>query len=199
MRKPQKPKFAKPPHQQQRAGQTPQQSAPPRSSGCTRCGYAREHPRAECKARDARCGKCNKVGHFAKLCRSRAVIAAAEAFDAPTETPFLGLLVTEEVSPWEVDIRVDDTPTRFKIDTGADVTCVPELVYAQLGSPTLTSGSSLNVSGAGTENLEVVGSFNARFNFEARSSREDVYVIRGLSGTPSWESQLFVPWESSSA
>ena len=191
MRRPQKPKFAKPQHQQQRAGQTPKQSAPHGSSGCTRCGYAREHPRAECKARDARCGKCNKVGHHATLCRSTAVIAAAEAFDAPTETPFLGLLVTEEVSPSEVDIRVDDTPTRFKIDTGADVTCVPELVYAQLGTQ---RSRQVRVSTFWAPVRRISKSSDR--STPGSTSKPDRHVRMftsfDLSGTPSWESQLFV-------
>ena len=36
---------------------------------CFFCGNAR-HPRAKCPARDAICNKCQKKGHFAKVCRS---------------------------------------------------------------------------------------------------------------------------------
>lgn len=36
---------------------------------CYFCGYSK-HPRHKCPARDATCKKCQKRGHFAKVCRS---------------------------------------------------------------------------------------------------------------------------------
>lgn len=39
------------------------------SRKCFFCGGS-VHPRAECRAKNATCNKCNKVGHFAKVCRS---------------------------------------------------------------------------------------------------------------------------------
>ena len=36
---------------------------------CFFCGYTK-HPRQKCPARDATCSKCQKKGHFAKVCRS---------------------------------------------------------------------------------------------------------------------------------
>ena len=36
---------------------------------CYFCGYSR-HPRHKCPAKDATCKKCQKKGHFAKVCRS---------------------------------------------------------------------------------------------------------------------------------
>ena len=43
---------------------------------CFFCGNAR-HPRAKCPARDAICNKCQKKGHFAKVCRSEPVSTVA--------------------------------------------------------------------------------------------------------------------------
>ena len=44
-----------------------------RSSGklCSSCGY--KHKFGECKAKGEKCKKCGKVGHFAKVCRSKSV------------------------------------------------------------------------------------------------------------------------------
>ena len=36
---------------------------------CYFCGYSK-HPRAKCPARDASCHKCQKKGHFSKVCRA---------------------------------------------------------------------------------------------------------------------------------
>ena len=44
-----------------------------KSSGklCSSCGY--KHKYGECKAKGERCNKCGKIGHFAKVCRSKCV------------------------------------------------------------------------------------------------------------------------------
>ena len=38
---------------------------------CSACSY--KHKYGECKAKGKKCKKCDKVGHFAKMCRSKAV------------------------------------------------------------------------------------------------------------------------------
>ena len=40
------------------------------TSGCERCGYFTKHKRDKCPAKDAKCHKCSKHGHFAKWCRT---------------------------------------------------------------------------------------------------------------------------------
>ena len=36
---------------------------------CPRCGYQNGHTKANCPARNEKCAKCKKKGHFAKVCR----------------------------------------------------------------------------------------------------------------------------------
>ncbi len=38
---------------------------------CYNCGAEPSHPRSECPARNAECAKCGKIGHYAKVCRSK--------------------------------------------------------------------------------------------------------------------------------
>ena len=38
---------------------------------CERCGHHQKHNRQTCPAKDARCHKCSKQGHFAICCRAK--------------------------------------------------------------------------------------------------------------------------------
>ena len=40
-----------------------------RTSRFERCGYHLNHNRQSCPAKDVKCHKCSKQGHFAKWCR----------------------------------------------------------------------------------------------------------------------------------
>ena len=39
-------------------------------SECGKCGHTKHHQATECPAKDKICKKCNKKGHFQKMCRS---------------------------------------------------------------------------------------------------------------------------------
>ena len=40
-------------------------------NSCYRCGGTQSHPRAQCPAKDSLCQTCHKVGHYARVCRSK--------------------------------------------------------------------------------------------------------------------------------
>ena len=49
---------------------------------------------------------------------------------------FLGEIETEPSEYfWSVEVTLNDSSVRFKIDTGADVTVIPERIYKMLQPP----------------------------------------------------------------
>ena len=53
---------------------------------------------------------------------------------------FLGAVEdNESQTKWSVDLSLGKTQMRFKIDTGADVTVIPEPLYLQTGINNLTT------------------------------------------------------------
>ncbi|UYV66978.1 K02A2.6-like, partial [Cordylochernes scorpioides] len=45
----------------------------PEKSGCIRCGASKFHPYKDSPAKEIKCHKCKKVGHFAKVCYNKTV------------------------------------------------------------------------------------------------------------------------------
>ena len=68
---------------------------------------------------------------------------------------------------------------RFKLDTGADVTCIPENVYVDLGKPVL-SKSTKKLYGPGEKELCVLGKFSDTLTRSNKSVSEEIFVVRGL-------------------
>ena len=102
-----------------------------RSGGtCGHCGREPHRNRQECPARGKVCRKCGIYGHFANVCRQQQGPTVNEV-----ETHFLGSLVAGNEPPWLTHLHIGDTPVRFKIDTGADVSVISLTQYTQLCSP----------------------------------------------------------------
>ena len=92
---------------------------------CTRCGRE-PHSKEWCPATSAKCRKCSRVGHYAVCCRSSAVHAVEEE-DSDSDKSYMGMIVCEVYSnPWKAVIQVNGEQSLFKLDTGADVTVMPD-------------------------------------------------------------------------
>ena len=100
---------------------------------CFRCGKNPSHSKERCPARNSTCNKCSKVGHWAKMCRSKVV---AEIFeenrDGNANYEFLGEVTSKDSARWKIDLKLDGEKVQFKIDTGADETCIPFSTYESM-------------------------------------------------------------------
>ena len=112
--KPKKTPLKKPPSQ-------------PSSTRCERCGHLPPHKRANCPAKDATCFNCSKRGHWGTVCKSPKTVGKVEE----DKNLFLGEIGTETNNTfWSVDLMLNNAQVRFKIDTGADVTVIPDKIYS---------------------------------------------------------------------
>ena len=168
---------------------------------CYKCGKTPSHKREDCPANKVTCHKCKKKGHFAKVCRSKAVNVVEE--ENRENTAFLGSVSSDSGSKdWNVKLSVNkESEILFKIDTGADVSVIPETLYErnqQWGTVTETSRVLL---GPGKRELVVKGMISYELSKNAKTTRQDLYIVQGLNepllGKPAIEAlQLIVRVEN---
>lgn len=160
-----------------------QRSNPPAKT-CTRCGKD-PHPRDKCPAKDSTCYRCNKKGHYGALCRSKPTAASLEAEAAAAdltqgEVAFLDNLTHEQPHhAWFANVEVNKHQTRFKLDTGAEVTAVSGQTYQQLGKPKLLKSDKI-LYGPSRQPLQVVGQFMGNFSHKGRVVQQPIFVVEGL-------------------
>ena len=109
---------------------------------CGKCGFRHTKPE-HCSASGKKCSKCQKVGHFAAVCRSKSVSEVRRNADGATEGSsddhwFLGALSSDsqQDNKWKVQLKVSGKPIVFKIDTGADITAMSKTTFDSLPIPT---------------------------------------------------------------
>ncbi|UYV62643.1 hypothetical protein LAZ67_2001393 [Cordylochernes scorpioides] len=142
------------PKQQQQPSRKKEKSAKTRSR-CPKCGGFTHREGQACRAEGQRCNLCSKTGHFANCCPDKqaktAEVKAVSELDE--EVDFL-----LEVSAVEDSSNLD---VKFKLDSQADVTCVP--------------------LAAEVSELQTVGRFISTLRNGNYEIKEKIYVIRRLS------------------
>ena len=169
------------------------------SQPCMRCGKTRHPTPDKCPALSATCRKCNRKGHYASQCLSKAVVATTQEVEAgsveeaslgavtPTqqveadsvEEAFLGTVTSSKDKTWSVNIRLQGKEIVFKMDTGAEVTVISEKEYRTLERTKLEKPSRV-LYGPARQPLEVLGQFSERLTYGEHSHSEDIFVVRDL-------------------
>ena len=95
---------------------------------------------------------------------------------------FLGAIETESTAPnksWTVPILLNGISFDFKIDTGADVTVIPETIFKQIKSIVLQP-CMRSLSGPCQNNLTVCGQFRGTLKHGPHEVEQDIFVIQHL-------------------
>lgn len=123
------------------------------------------------------CRKCGKKGHYQAVCKSASVRQVDSCTD-PSDA-FLGALGGTAHSTWSVTIDINEIPMELHIDTGAEVTVIPEEAWRKLGQPAL-SAPGRTLRGPDTHRLPTTGHFTAKLSKEGHTTEEDIYVVKKL-------------------
>lgn len=160
---------------------------------CQRCN--RMHDKKEsCPARNKRCRKCNKIGHFEAVCKSKMLkeVRAEAVMDSDEDSFFIGELflrattkskpnIIEESNPdtdWDVELLVNGSPVDFKIDTGVDTTVMTEEAFSKLRQKPKLNKSRPTVYSPGGK-VRCVGKFLATTTYKGQKYQYWITVVKG--------------------
>ncbi|UYV84912.1 K02A2.6-like [Cordylochernes scorpioides] len=141
----------------------------------------------------SRCPKCG--GHFANCCPDKqaktAEVKAVSELDE--EIGFLLEVSAVEDSSnldndedecrkrWTAEIQVNGKKVKFKLDSQADVTCVPLCLFKKIMGQQRLVKSDINLRAAEFSELQTVGMFISTLRNGNYEIKEKIYVIRRLS------------------
>ncbi|UYV72861.1 hypothetical protein LAZ67_10001016, partial [Cordylochernes scorpioides] len=158
------------PKQQQQPSRKKEKSAKTRSR-CPKCGGFTHREGQACRAEGQRCNLCSKTGHFANCCPDKqaktAEVKAVSELDE--EIGFLLEASAVEDSSnldddegecrrrWTAEIQVNGKQVKFKLDSQADVTCVPLCLFKKIMGQQRLVESDINIRAAEFSELQTVG------------------------------------------
>ncbi|UYV62886.1 hypothetical protein LAZ67_2002246 [Cordylochernes scorpioides] len=182
------------PKQQQQPSRKKEKSAKTRSR-CPKCGGFTHREGQACRAEGQRCNLCSKTGHFANCCPDKqaktAEVKAVSELDE--EIGFLLEVSAVEDSSnldndedecrrrWTAEIQVNGKQVKFKLDSQADVTCVPLCLFKKIMGQQRLVESDINLRAAEFSEIQTVGMFISTLRNGNYEIKEKIYVIRRLS------------------
>ncbi|UYV60943.1 hypothetical protein LAZ67_1002894 [Cordylochernes scorpioides] len=182
------------PKQQQQPSRKKEKSAKTRSR-CPKCGSFTHREGQACRAEGQKCNLCSKTGHFANCCPDKqaktAEVKAVSELDE--EIGFLLEVSAVEDSSnldddesecrrrWTAEIQVNGKRVKFKLDSQADVTCVPLSLFKKIMGQQRLVKSDINIRAAEFSELQTVGMFISTLRDGNYEIKEKIYVIRRLS------------------
>ena len=170
-------------HSNKPENQSNNQTSKTKKRQCNWCAKSTLHRRENCPAQiqKAKCGKCLKLGHYAVACKSSVQILNESDSDEELSTLSMGSIsstIDHVSSQWQIPIKVGTTTHTFKLDTGADVTVIPETMIPKNKRPLQKSDKRLYA--AGQTKINVLGMFRENIEYNGRTSQQTIYVVQNL-------------------
>ena len=109
------------------------------SKDCSRCGF--QHDKGKCPAQGKRCAKCQKLNHFASVCKSKTAVKKGihyveeEEEEDSDEELFVGSIASINavyMGEWYKGLRIKSKTVKFHLDTGAKVNVISDKVIQDL-------------------------------------------------------------------
>ena len=106
-------------------------------NACGNCGLI--HPKGQCLSYGKQCNKCQKMNHYARMCRSSKSVDSCRQ-EKSDEYLFLETVKVESVDrirqseTEHVTLSLNNHDIRLKLDTGAEVNVIPYSTFKQVAT-----------------------------------------------------------------
>ncbi|KAK3775954.1 hypothetical protein RRG08_043639 [Elysia crispata] len=158
---------------------------------CSRCGS--RHGPWNCPVYGKNCRICQKPNHFAKQCRSRKLDQIYDAVDETSESDeevglgaisakHLDAVIDQKSAPWTVDLKIQRSYVTFKVDTGADITCITNKTYEKLKRKPSLKRSQIQLTSPGGH-LKVTGEFVTKTHRQGSDYEFKIVVLNNKEGS----------------
>lgn len=94
------------------------------TSTCQFCGGP-DHPRYQCPAKEKKCAKCKKIGHFHRVCRNNSTLH-------PQKPKISSVNTIDRQEAGVCNFEIGDCVVSFLVDCGAEVNVIPLGLYKQV-------------------------------------------------------------------
>ena len=170
----------------------------PTANACYRCG-GDSHATHNCRFKDQTCYHCEKVGHIAKVCRSKlqgkpkqtpktppqnAQVHTVEYSETDEYEDLLSLKIHNVNNPgrnviW-VDLQVDGKPLKMELDAGSAVSIIIHELYMKRFNELPLQKTELLLKTYTGENITPVGVLKANVEYKGQQPLLlDLYVVKG--------------------
>ena len=103
---------------------------------------------------------------------------------------FLGAVGTGGNNSWQVTLQLNDNPTEFQINTGAEASIISERIYQKIGSPSLSQVMQ-TFKGPDQSILPIMGRFTGKLRKDNVEVEQEIFVAKeihkSLLGQPAIE------------
>ena len=130
---------------------------------CYGCGSTTQHLRSQCPAYKMTCHKCQKIGHFAKVCKSHDTSKTINSINSIEDTTINSLRVNvirqksvQRRRTIPITINGKSIPSAL-IDSGSDITVLSRKLCRKTALPYKNICSSPKVTGANGDSINLVG------------------------------------------
>lgn len=141
---------------------------------CGKCGN--NHPKNRCPAYKKKCMKCLKFNHFANQCRTKNI---NEVNNSEENTLFLGMINSEKDNEkiWEIILNINNKNINFKIDTGAQVNCIPINVFKMLNLESVLLKNRNNLTSYSGTKVNTIGTCYLNCQYENKTFSIYFYIV----------------------
>ena len=161
---------------------------------CHWCGSAELHGKKECPAKDKKCTKCGRTGHFAKVCLSKTKVSANKV-DSDSDFDFVAGAYGSKYSVSRfTDVRINGRNQSFLIDSGSDITVITEKVAHDLNlhyTPIQATAKCIS-----SNKISLKGITDVTLSFSGVKLKETVHIAEQLCDPAIMGTNVFSKFKS---